>query len=106
MAKSDRAKQKQNQDDEQEFRRYNSEFFVRGIGNLVSCLLNRLFRITGELFTLAFRPLSEAFGLQLFRAGGFTGCLLGFSRGLIGDARNFICGATHYSSPHVCVCHD
>jgi hypothetical protein len=53
--------------------RDNSEFFVGGIGNLVGCVLNRLFRITGELFTLAFRPLSEAFGLQLFRAGGFTG---------------------------------
>jgi hypothetical protein len=69
-------------------------------------LVNCLFRITGELFTLAFRPLSEAFGLQLFRAGGFTGCFLDLSRGLIGDARNFICGATHYPSPHVCVCHD
>jgi hypothetical protein len=71
-----------------------SEFFVRGIGNLVGCILNRLFRVTGELFTLAFRPLSEAFGLQLFRAGGLTGCFLDFSRGLIGDARNFVCGAT------------
>jgi hypothetical protein len=58
-----------------------SEFFVRGIGNLAGCILNRLFRITGELFTLAFRPLSEAFGLQLFRAGGFAGCFLDFSRG-------------------------
>jgi hypothetical protein len=27
-----------------------------------------LFHITGELFTLAFRPLTEAFGLQLFRS--------------------------------------
>jgi hypothetical protein len=44
-------------------------FFVRGIRNLVGCVLNRLFRIAGELFTLALRPLSEAFGLQLFRAG-------------------------------------
>jgi hypothetical protein len=38
--------------------------------------------------TLAFRPLSEAFGLQLCGAGGFTGYFLDFSRGLIGDARN------------------
>ena len=68
--------------------RDNSEFFVRGIGNLVGCVLNCLFRITGELFTLAFRLLSEAFGFQLFRAGGFAGCFLDFSRGLIGDARN------------------
>jgi hypothetical protein len=55
-----------------------SEFFVRGVGNLIGCILNRLFRITGELFTLAFRLLSKAFGFQLFRAGDFTGCFLEF----------------------------
>jgi hypothetical protein len=46
-----------------------------------------VFRITGEHFSLAFRLLSKAFGLQVFGAGGFTGCFLDFSRGLSGDAR-------------------
>jgi hypothetical protein len=50
----------------------NSELFVRRIGNFVGCVLHRLFRVTGELFSLAFRLLSEALGFQLFRVGGFT----------------------------------
>jgi hypothetical protein len=35
--------------------------FIRGIRNFVGCVLH-LFRITGELFSLAFRLLSKAFG--------------------------------------------
>ena len=70
------------------------------------CVLHRLFGITGKLFSLALCLLSKGFGFQICGAGDFTSSFLDFSRGLIGNARNFVCGATHDLSPHVGVCHD
>ena len=71
------------------------EFFVHGIRYFIGCVLDRLFCITGELFCLALRLLSEALGLQLFRARNFTGGFLDFSRGLIGYARNLVLPIIH-----------
>jgi hypothetical protein len=58
----------------------------RRIRNFVGCVLHRLFCITGELFSLALRLLSQPLGFQICRACGFTGRFLDFSRGLIGAA--------------------
>jgi hypothetical protein len=55
--------------------------------NFVGCVLHRLFRITGELFSLALCLLSKAFGFQTCGAGDFTSSFLDFSRGLIGDQK-------------------
>ena len=54
--------------------------------NFVGCVLHRLFRIAGELFSLALCLLSKAFGFQICGAGDFTSSFLDFSRGMIGDA--------------------